>query len=111
MTDYHTQEPAFGASAVFRVRSAIPTMTIANQLPRRDRWVLMLLDGRRSVAGVARLTQRSELDVAYTLARFLQWQYIELVDRVGLEAFPRLTVPQTEQNGGEEGTRPGEPMP
>ena len=79
MTDYHTQERAFGASAVFRVNSEIPTMTIANQLPRRDRWVLLLLDGRRSVAGVAHLTQRSELDVASTLVRFRQWGYIELV--------------------------------
>ncbi len=82
MTEYQTQERAFGASAVFRVISGIPTMMIASQLPRRDRWVLLLLDGRRPVAGLARLTQRSELDVAYTLARFLQWGYIELVDRV-----------------------------
>jgi hypothetical protein len=81
MTDYQTQERAFGASAVFRVSSAIPTMTIANQLSRRDRWVLLLLDGRRSIAGVARLTQRSELDVASTLVRFHQWGYIEQVDR------------------------------
>ena len=80
MTDYHTQERAFGASAVFRVHSAIPTMTIANQLPRRDRWVLLLLDGRRSIAGVAHLTQRSEFDVVATLVRFHQWGYIEQVD-------------------------------
>ena len=78
--DYHTQERAVGASAVFRVRSALPTMTIANQLTRRDRWVLFLLDGRRSVAGVAHLTQRSELEIAATLVRFHHWGYIEQVD-------------------------------
>ena len=82
MTDYPTQERAFGASAVFRVHSGVPTMTIATQLPRRDRWVLLLLDGRRSVAAVARLTKRSELDVATTLVRFHQWGYIEQVNRV-----------------------------
>lgn len=27
------------------------------------------------------------------------------------QASPHLAVPQTEQNGGEEGARPGEPMP
>ena len=82
MTEYQTQERAFGTFAVFRVISGTPTMTIASQLPRRDRWVLLLLDGRRSVAGLARLTQRSELDVASTLARFLQWGYIEPVHTV-----------------------------
>ena len=44
--------------------------------------LLYLLDGRRSVATVARLTQRSELDVASILARFLHWGYIEPVHTV-----------------------------
>ena len=77
MTEFRTQERAFGASAVFQVVSGTPTTTLASQLPRRERWVLLLLDGRRTVADLARLTQRSELDVASTLARFLQWGYIE----------------------------------
>jgi hypothetical protein len=64
---------------VFRVVSGTPTTTLASQLARRDRWVLLLLDGRRSVADLAHLTRRSQLDVAYTLARFLQWGYIELI--------------------------------
>jgi hypothetical protein len=42
--------------------------------------VLLLLDGKRSVAQVAHLTQRSELDVASTLARFLHLGYIEPVN-------------------------------
>ncbi len=82
MTEFRTQDRAFGASAMFRVVSGTATMTLASQLPRRERWVLLLLDGRRSVADLARLTQRSELDVAYTLARFLQWGYIEPVNAV-----------------------------
>ena len=44
--------------------------------------LLYLLDGKRSVAQVAHLTQRSELDVSYTLARFLHLGYIEPVDTV-----------------------------
>jgi hypothetical protein len=79
MTEFLAQERAFDASAVFHVVSGAPTMALASQLPRQDRWVLLLLDGKRSVADLAHLTQRSELDVAYTLARFLQWSYIEPV--------------------------------
>ena len=82
MTEFRTQERGFGASAVFRVVATMPTTTLANQLPRRERWILLLIDGRRSVADLARLIQRSELDVASTLARFLQWGYIEPVKAV-----------------------------
>jgi hypothetical protein len=77
MTAFRTQESAFGASTVFQVISGTPPTTLASQLPRRERWVLLLLDGRRTVADLARLTQRSELDVASTLARFLHLGYIE----------------------------------
>jgi len=52
---------------------------LVSQLSRRERWVFLLLDGKRSVAQVAHLTQRSELDVSYTLARFLHLGYIEPV--------------------------------
>lgn len=81
MPEFHTQEKVNGASAVFRVVSGVPTTTLAGQLPRRERWVLLLLDGKRTVADLARLTQRSELDVASTLAKFLQWGSIEPVGR------------------------------
>jgi hypothetical protein len=81
MPEFRAQERAPGASAVFRVVPGVPTSTLAGQLPRRERWVLLLLDGKRTVADLARLTQRSELDVASTLARFLQWGSIEPVIR------------------------------
>jgi hypothetical protein len=79
MTAFRTQEKAFGAATIFRVVSGTPTVTLASRLPRRERWLLLLLDGRRSVAHLAHLTQRSEFDVASTLAQFLQWRYIEPV--------------------------------
>ena len=81
MTEFRTQERGFGASAVFRVISDTPTTTLASQLPRRERWIFLLIDGRRSVADLAHLTQRSQLDVALALARFLHWGYIEPVDK------------------------------
>jgi hypothetical protein len=79
MTEFRAQERAFEATLVFRVVSTTLTKSLAGQLPRRERWILLLLDGKRCIADLAHLTQRSELDVAYTLAMFLQSGYIELV--------------------------------
>lgn len=79
MPEFRTQEQAPGASLVFRVAPGVPTAMVAGQLPRWERWVFLMLDGRRTVADLARLTQRSEVDVASTLARFLQAGSIEPV--------------------------------
>ena len=84
--EFRTQERAFGASAVFRVTLGTVATSLASQLPRRERWVLLLIDGRRSVADLARLMQRNELDIASTLARFLQWGYIEPANMVEFRA-------------------------
>ena len=81
MSEFRAQEKAFDAALVFQVVSTIPAKTLAGQLPRRERWILLLLDGKRCIADLAHLTQRSELDVAYTLARFLQSGYIEPLDK------------------------------
>src|SRR6266581_8843935 len=82
MLEFQTQARAFGASAVFRVVAGQLATSLASQLPRRERWVLLLIDGRRSVADLARLTRRSELDIASTLASFLHWGYIEPANMV-----------------------------
>lgn len=79
MSEFHAQEKAFDATLVFQVVSTIPTKTLAGQLPRRERWILLLLDGKRCIADLAHLTQRSEPDVAATLTTFLQQGYIEPV--------------------------------
>ena len=79
MTELRTRERGFGASAVFRTISSQSTTVLARQLPRRERWILLLLNGRRTIADLARLTRRSEFDVASTLASLLQRGYIELV--------------------------------
>src|SRR6266567_1821527 len=82
MTEFRTQERVFGASAVFRMATGTLATSLASQLPRRERWVLLLIDGRRSITDLARLTRRGELDIASTLARFLQWGYIEPANMV-----------------------------
>ncbi len=79
MPDFLTQELAFVATTVFRVAAGQPATTLASQLPLRERWVLLLLDGRRSITDLARLTRRTELDIASTLASFLHVGYIEPV--------------------------------
>jgi len=81
-SEFPTRQSAFDASTAFRVAPGFQATALASQLPRRERWVILLLDGRRSVAQVARLTQRSELDVASTLVRFLHLGYIEPVHAV-----------------------------
>ena len=73
-------ERAFDAPIVFRVVSTTLTNTIAGQLPRRERWILLLLDEKHCIADLAHLTQRSKLDVANTLDRFLQSGSIEPLD-------------------------------
>jgi hypothetical protein len=80
--EFRTQEGAIGAVTVFRLVPDQLVTSLASQLPRRERWVLLLIDGRRSVADLARLTQRGELDIAYTLASFLQLGYIEPVNKM-----------------------------
>ena len=78
-TDFREQQSVFDASTAFRVAPGLQATVLVNQLPRRERWVFLLLDGKRSIAQVAHLTQRSELDIASTLARFLHLGYIEPV--------------------------------
>jgi hypothetical protein len=82
MREFRPQERGFGASAVFRTIASQSTTALARQLPRRERWILLLLNGRRTISDLARLTRRSELDVASTLASLLQWGYIEPVQEV-----------------------------
>ena len=84
-TDFREQQQsAFDASTAFHVAPGFQATALVSQLSRRERWVFLLLDGKRSVAQLAHLTQRSELDVASTLARFLHLGYIEPVNAMPL---------------------------
>lgn len=75
-----TEEMAqLGVYAVFRARAVATTPIVLGQMERRDRIVLILLDGRRTLLDVARLLHRSELDIAQTLVRLLKDGYIDFV--------------------------------
>lgn len=66
-----------GKLAVFRIRSIANAYSILNQLERRERVVLLLLDGKRTIQDVAKLIHRSEIQVAHVLVRLLQQGYVE----------------------------------
>ncbi len=68
-----------GTAAVFRTLPNVTTPAVLLRLERRDRIVLLLLDGKRTLQDVARLVHRSELDIAQVLARMLKRGYIEYV--------------------------------
>jgi hypothetical protein len=68
-----------GSRAVFQSRPVATLPHILMYLERRDRAILLLLDGRRTLGDVARLTRRSELEVAQTLVRLLKRGYIEFL--------------------------------
>jgi hypothetical protein len=79
MAEFQMPGRSITASTLFRIIPGLNISVLAGQLSRRDRWVLLLLDGKRTQADLARLTHRSEPDVAYTLIRFFQSGYIEQV--------------------------------
>ncbi len=77
---FHVEEMAqLGVQAVFRARSVATTPTILAHLERRDRIVLLLLDGKRTLQDVARLTHHSNVEVAHILVRLLKRGYIEFL--------------------------------
>jgi aminopeptidase-like protein len=72
MKEFRAQERVLDTTRVFQVVSTVSVKILAGQLQRRERWILLLLDGKRNIVDLAHLTQRSELDVASTLTKFLQ---------------------------------------
>lgn len=69
-----------GIEAIFRARPAAASPKVLGQLERRDRIVLLLLDGKRTVQDVARLIHRDELEIAHILVRLLQYNYVEFLE-------------------------------
>jgi hypothetical protein len=68
-----------GVQAVFRARTFATEPHILAQMERRERMVLILLDGRRTLHDVAHLTHHIDLDVAHILAHLLARGYIEFI--------------------------------
>ena len=53
-----------GSQAIFRIRPVATAYNILINLERKERAILLLLDGQRTLQDVARLTHRSDLEVA-----------------------------------------------
>lgn len=68
-----------GNRAVFSARKIAMSPYVLSQVERRDRAVLLLLDGKRTLQDVARLIHRSEIEVAYVLIRLLNRGFIEFL--------------------------------
>jgi DNA-binding NarL/FixJ family response regulator len=66
-----------GVHAVFRAKPSATTPLVFNSLERRERAVLLLLNGQRTLQDIAKLIHRSDVDVAHTLVHLLQRGYIE----------------------------------
>ena len=68
-----------GIHAKFRAKIGAISQVQLHQMERRDRVVLLLLDGRRTLVDVARLTHRDEPDVARTLVRLMSSGFVEFL--------------------------------
>ena len=66
-----------GSEAIFRMRPVATAYNILINLERKERAILLLLDGQRTLQDVARLTHRSDLEVAQALARLLRRGLVE----------------------------------
>jgi hypothetical protein len=75
-----TEEMAqVGIYARFRARIEALNQVQLRRLERRDRVVLLLLDGRRTLHDIARLTHREGPDIARSLVRLLASGYAEFL--------------------------------
>lgn len=68
-----------GVRAIFRARPIAKTPHILSQMERRERGILLLMDGKRTLQDVTRLTRRHELEVAWILVHLLERGYIEFL--------------------------------
>ncbi len=81
----HTEGIAkLNAQAVFQARPTAVTQHILSHMERRDRMVLILQDGKRSIQDVTRLIHRSEVEVAQILVRLLKYGYIDYMGTRGV---------------------------
>ncbi|HTI13332.1 MAG TPA: hypothetical protein VL461_02030 [Dictyobacter sp.] len=69
-----------GIYAIFRAREVAMSHTILESIDRKDRIILLLLNGERTLHDIAQLTHRTELDIAYTLVYLLRRGYVEFLN-------------------------------
>ena len=79
-TTVHTDEIAkISIHAVFQARATAVAVQALAQMERRDRIVLILLDGQRTIDDVMRLLHRTEGEVAQVLVRLLKSGHIDFM--------------------------------
>lgn len=64
-------------STVFQARSLAKTQQVLQRLGRRERIVLMLLDGHRTIEDVMKLLHRGEPEIVQSLTYLFQHGYID----------------------------------
>lgn len=79
-TAIHTDELArISVHAVFRARATAVVAQALTKMERRDRIVLILLDGQRTIDDVMHLLHRTEAEVAQVLVRLLKSGHIDFM--------------------------------
>ncbi len=68
---------SLGVTSIFRALPCATTPIVLSRMGRRERVVLLLLNGKRTLHDVVMLVHHSEVDVARTLVRLLKLGYIE----------------------------------
>lgn len=64
-------------STVFQARSVAQTQQVLQRLGRRERIVLMLLDGHRTIEDVMKLLHRGEQEIVQSLIYLFQHGYVD----------------------------------
>jgi len=72
-----------GVHAIFCAKPNATQQAILSQLERRERIVLILLNGKRNIQDIALLASRSELEVAHILVRLLKRGCVEFLNPEG----------------------------
>lgn len=68
---------SLSVTSIFRALPCATTPVVLSRMERRERVVLLLLNGKRTLHDVVMLVHHSEVDVARTLVRLLRLGYIE----------------------------------
>jgi hypothetical protein len=73
------ESPLPGRYTIFRARPSVATPATMKRLERRERVVFALLDGRRTIQHVARLTHQGEGSIARILVKLFREGYIDYI--------------------------------
>jgi hypothetical protein len=73
------EEALPGRTAIFKARPMVATAQTIQRLQRRERITFILLDGRRTIQDIARLTHQPESEVEQTLVHLAKSGYVQYI--------------------------------